>query len=132
MWLKNEIGFAGWRYDMTKGYSGNFNGLYNDASQPYLSVGEFWDGNRQAVVNWIDATGGKSMAFDFPTRELLKQSVADGEFARLKTADGKPTGVIGWWSAMSITFIENHDTEPVRKEGKEFPLAKQYRGMLIS
>jgi alpha-amylase len=127
-WLKNEIGFAGWRYDMTKGYSGNFNGLYNDASQPYLSVGEFWDGDRQAVVNWIDATGGKSMAFDFPTRELLKQSVADGEFARLKTADGKPSGVIGWWSAMSVTFIENHDTESVRKEGKEFPLGKAVQG----
>lgn len=118
--LQNDIGFAGWRYDKVKGYDGQFVAIYNDASQPYLSVGEFLDSNRQLVVNWIDATAGKSMAFDFPTRYLLKQAIRDQDFGQLETIDGKPTGLIGWWPAMSVTFVENHDTEKDRDHPDEF------------
>jgi alpha-amylase len=119
--LKNDIGFAGWRYDLVKGYSGNYVGIYNDATQPQFSVGEYFDSDRQRVVNWIDATGAKSTAFDFPTRFILKDALSNNQFWRLKTVDGKPTGAIGWWSAMSVTFVENHDTEPVRNNGLAFP-----------
>lgn len=103
-------GFSGWRFDEVRGYGGEFVGGYNDRSRPYLSVGEFWDSDRQTVVNWIDATGGKSMAFDFPTRTFLKTAIDQRQFWLLKTIDGKPTGVIGWWPSMSVTFIEDHDT----------------------
>jgi alpha-amylase len=106
-----DVGFQGWRYDEVRGYGGQFVGLYNDASRPYLSVGEYWDADRQNVVNWIDSTRGKSMAFDFPTRTLLKAAVTQRQFGLLKTIDGKPTGVIGWWPSMSVTFIEDHDTD---------------------
>ena len=75
--LKN-LGFSGWRYDEVRGYAGAFVGVYNDDSRPHLSVGEFWDGDRQNVVNWIDSTRGKSMAFDFPTRALLKAAIGTG------------------------------------------------------
>ena len=109
--LKDDVGFAGWRYDMVKGYNGRFVADYNDDSRPYFSVGECWDDERQVVAWWVDATRGKSTAFDFPTRTHLKEAVARREFGRLKTIDGKPTGLIGWWPQMSVTFIENHDTE---------------------
>ena len=124
--LENEIGFAGWRYDQVKGYGGRFVGVYNDASRPYLSVGEYLDGDRQKVVDWIDATGGKSMAFDFPTRFNLLRALAETNFGVLKSVDGKPTGVIGWWPEMGMTFVENHDFEEVRhgQYGDPFPRDK--------
>ena len=114
------VGFRGWRYDEARGYAGSFVGGYNDASAPYLSVGEFWDADRQQVVNWIDATGGKSMAFDFPTRTLLKAALGARQFGQLKTVDGKPTGAIGWWPDMSVTFVENHDTDKDSSHPDEF------------
>jgi alpha-amylase len=114
------VGFRGWRYDEARGYAGGFVQLYNDASRPYLSVGEFWDADRQNVMNWIDATGGRSMAFDFPTRTVLKDALARRQFGALKTVDGKPTGAIGWWPAMSVTFIENHDTDKDSAHPDEF------------
>jgi alpha-amylase len=127
--LKGEIGFAGWRYDQVRGYNGLHIGLYNDASRPLLSVGEFWDNNAQKVVDWIDETGGKSMAFDFPTREALARATLTGDYSQLKTTVGKPPGLIGLWSEMSVTFIENHDTEPVRDGGsKRFPDGKAMQG----
>jgi alpha-amylase len=103
-------GFSAWRYDEARGYGGVYAGIYNDATQPYLSVAEVWDSDRQVLMNWIDATGGRSMAFDFPTRTLLQNAVDQRSFSQLKTIDGKPTGAIGWWPAMSVTFIDDHDT----------------------
>lgn len=119
-WLKSTVGYDGWRYDYVKGYGGYYNGLYNDATSPYFSVGEWWtdldlnnpNAHRQQIVNWIDATGSKSAAFDFTTKGLLQQAVQYNEFWRLKDSQGKPAGVIGWWPALSVTFLDNHDTGP--------------------
>lgn len=120
--LKDEIGFAGWRYDQVRGYSGKHIGQYNDASRPRLSVGEFWDNRAEKVLSWLDETGGKSTAFDFPTRQSLVDATLGQNYSHLKTIEGKPPGVIGTRPEMSVTFIENHDTEPVRDGGsKRFP-----------
>lgn len=115
-WLKNTVGFDGWRYDYVRGFNGYYNGLYNDATNPYFSVGELWDNldlnnvnaHRQQIVDWIDDTNGKSSAFDFTTKGVLQQAV-NGELWRLNIGGGAP-GVIGWWPARSVTFIDNHDT----------------------
>lgn len=107
--LKSQ-GFSAWRYDEARGYDGRYAGIYNDATQPCLSVGEWWDADRQKIMNWIDATGGRSMAFDFPTRALLQAAIGQRLFSQLKTIDGKPTGAIGWWPTMCVTFLDDHDT----------------------
>ena len=64
--LKNDIGYDGWRYDLVKGYSGVYNAMYNDAAGAYMSVGEYWDGSYDKVYNWIKSANYKSTAFDFP------------------------------------------------------------------
>ena len=127
--LKDQVGFAGWRYDQVRGYSGSHIGQYNDATSPKISVGEYWDNNPQKVVDWIDETGGKSMAFDFPTRNALVMATLNQDYSQLKTLGGKPPGLIGLWAEMSVTFIENHDTEPARDGGnKRFPDDKVMQG----
>jgi alpha-amylase len=83
-------------------------------------VGEFWDyldlhnpnAHRQQLCDWINATGGKSTAFDFTTKGILQHAVANSEYGRLKDAQGKPSGLIGWWPEKAVTFIDNHDTGP--------------------
>ncbi len=118
-WLKflqKEIGFDGWRYDYTKGYSGIYNRIYNEATQPYFSVGELWttldltnpDPHRQLLADWVDETKGNSTTFDFTTKGILQQAV-HGEWWRLSN-QGKAPGLIGWWPSRSVTFIDNHDT----------------------
>ena len=37
------MGYAGWRYDYVKGYSGSYTKIYNEQTKPYFSVGELWD-----------------------------------------------------------------------------------------
>lgn len=120
-WLKNTIGFDGFRYDYVKGFDGYNVELFNNYTSPYISVGEYWDSSsRQNIVDWIDSTGDtdaeKSMAFDFKTKGILDMSQGNNDYSGLKDSQGKPGGVIGWWAEKSVTFVENHDTyrmEPV-------------------
>ena len=115
--LKSRVGFVGWRYDFVKGYAPWANELYNRETQPEFSVGEFFDGNVQSVINWIDGThqnsAFRSTAFDFPLRYALYEAVVFGNYHWLKYIDKAP-GVIGIWSDKAVTFLENHDTEDVR------------------
>jgi len=109
-----SVGFQGWRYDLTKGYAGQFIAEYNDATSPAFSVGEFYDGDRQKVTSWIDATGGKTTAFDFPTRYLLYESCMNDDYSRLcsiHNGRATPGGLLGLWPSRSVTFLDNHDTE---------------------
>jgi alpha-amylase len=112
-----EVGFKGWRYDLTKGYHPRFIGEYNDATAPHFSVGEFFDGDRQKLTNWIDGTGGKTTAFDFPTRYLLYEACLKDDYSRLRSTNGGRVvsgGLLGYWPSRSVTFLDNHDTESRR------------------
>ncbi len=139
-WLKSSIGYDGWRYDYVKGYAGSYVGSYNTATVPYFSVGEVWtdlnlgnpDAHRQLLMNWIDATGGRSAVFDFTTKGILQQAVQYNEHWRLKDSAGKPSGAIGWWAAKAVTFVDNHDTGPSHPSGGQnhwpFPSDKVMQG----
>ena len=119
-WLKADVGFDGWRYDYVKGFHGWHVGDYNAATSPYFSVGEIWPDitgdynascsgvnyHRQKIVDWIDQTGGASAAFDFTTKWQLMLAVQNTQYWRM----GCVPGTIGWWPAMSVTFVDNHDT----------------------
>lgn len=122
-WLRNDVGFDGWRLDFVRGFSGGYVKEYIEASNPAFSIGEYWDslayegGNlcynqdahRQRIVNWINATGGSSSAFDVTTKGIL-HSALHNQYWRLIDPQGKPTGVMGWWPSRAVTFLENHDT----------------------
>jgi alpha-amylase len=112
------IGFKGWRYDLVKGYHGRFVAEYNDASLPEFSVGEFFDGNRQKLANWIDQTNGKCAAFDFALRFRLYDACTKSDYSTLRSNNcghTVPSGLIGYWSSHAVTFVDNHDTEASRE-----------------
>jgi len=123
-WLRLQVGFDAWRFDFCKGYAAEFVGLYCEKTGPSWAVGELWgdmmydgqglchnqDKHRQDLVNWVNATGKKSTAFDFTTKGILQEAVRNCEYWRLKDAQGKVPGLIGWMPKYAVTFIDNHDT----------------------
>lgn len=114
--LKNEIGYDGWRYDLVKGYAGNYTETYNNTANAYLSVGEFWDSNYDLVTGWIDATNATSTAFDFPAKYALNNAFNNGynltELTWLSGSANQPAGLIhnDYYKKYAITFVDNHDT----------------------
>ena len=122
--LLNDFGYAGFRYDMVKGYSGKFTGIYNDAAKPTYSVGEYWDGNVSVVKNWLNATkvNGQitSAAFDFPIRYVVRDAIK-GNWSTVKT-DGLANDPA--YKQYAITFVENHDTEYRSASVQQDPIRK--------
>ena len=115
--LKNDIGYDGWRYDLVKGYDGSYTATYNNSANAYFSVGEFWDGNYDYVTGWIDATNATSTAFDFPEKYALNNAFNNGYnltelvWKRNGTLD-QPAGLIhhDYYRKYAVTFVDNHDT----------------------
>ena len=76
--LQNELGYVGYRIDMTKGYTPNFTGKYNNWMHPYFSVGEYWDGNADVLRAWLEGTrwGGQiqSATFDYALKYRINDA----------------------------------------------------------
>ena len=114
--LKEDIGYTGFRYDMVKGFSGTHVADYNDATGVKFSVGEYWDGN-ESIINWINKTNKKSAAFDFQFRYNVRDAigvkdnkiVSAPNWSKLKSDNNlmhDPT-----YRQYAITFVENHDMQ---------------------
>lgn len=117
-WLRGEFGYDGWRYDFCKGYDGRYVATYNDATSPYISVGELWDGSYDVVNSWLKAAGYKSMAFDFPSKyDALNNGLAKRNFGKMTWLNqddkvNRPAGLIhhSGTDSCAVTFVDNHDT----------------------
>ena len=122
--LLNDFGYAGFRYDMVKGYSGKFTGIYNDAAKPAYSVGEYWDGNVSVVKNWLEATKVNdkitSAVFDFPIRYVVRDAIK-ANWSTVKT-DGLAND--NSYKQYAVTFVENHDTEYRSSSEQQDPIRK--------
>ena len=126
--LLNDLGYAGFRYDMVKGYSASFTKMYNQSAKPTYSVGECWDSSN-TIKNWINGTGKESAAFDFQFRYTVRNAANKGDWSYLaKQNDGNWPLVSsdfegGSYRQWAVTFIENHDTEK-RSNSAQDPLKK--------
>ena len=105
--LKEEMGYQGFRYDMVKGYGAEFVKIYNEYAKPDFSVGEYWDYDYNNVANWIKGTGYTSAAFDFPLKNIINDAFGKGNWGALTNK-----GLVGdpYMSRYSVTFVDNHDT----------------------
>lgn len=114
--LKEDMGYTGFRYDMVKGFSGTHVADYNDATGVEFSVGEYWDEN-PSIINWINKTNKKSAAFDFQFRYNVRDAVGVRDnkvvsaqnWSKLKSDNNlmhDPT-----YRQYAITFVENHDMQ---------------------
>lgn len=128
--LKEDIGYTGFRYDMVKGFDGSHVADYNDATGVEYSVGEYWDGNEK-IESWINRTNKKSAAFDFQFRYNVRDAVNGA-------ANGKVTTSSDWsklnsndnlmhdanYRRYAVTFVENHDTQKRSESEQNDPLRK--------
>lgn len=107
-WMKNVIGYDGFRYDMAGGFHTSHINDYNSASKPYFSVMEYWDDSNVGTVKTrIDDASKNTLAFDFPGRmTAFKNGIAKSNYGNCKNAGLRGQG----YSKYAVTFVDNHDT----------------------
>ena len=122
--LLNDLGYSGVRYDMVKGYAPKFTGIYNAAARPTYSIGEYFDGSKQKVTNWIDGTKVdnqiQSAAFDFPLRYAVRDAANYSNWTKL---DNGGLATDEAYRRYAVTFVENHDTQ-TRDDAQQDPIKK--------
>lgn len=119
--LKEDMGYTGFRYDMVKGFSGTHVADYNDATGVKFSVGEYWDGN-PSIINWINKTNKKSAAFDFQFRYNVRDAVSAQNWSKLKSDYNLMHDAT--YRQYAITFVENHDMQYRSKDEPLDPLKR--------
>ena len=102
-WMKNVIGFDGWRYDYAQGFKGKYIDMYNSASENYFSVVEFWNND---VSGYLVDANWNTMAFDFGTKYSAIQGIADGNYQKCMGSGLLGAGL----SKYAVTFVDSHDT----------------------
>lgn len=105
-WMRNTMGYDGWRYDMVKGYSGSYVSMYNQSSEPFFSVAEYWDGNPNNLRSYLESASYNTTVFDFSLKYKFNSNIGKGSFAGMKNAGLRSIGL----QKYAVTFIDNHDT----------------------
>ena len=127
--LLEDIGYTGFRYDMVKGYSAMYTGVYNSSAKPQFSVGECWDGST-TIKNWINGTKvdgvPTSSAFDFQFRYRVRDAINQNNWTLLSAeaqgSAGKPLIYDANYRPWAVTFVENHDTEKRSEQAQQDPI----------
>ena len=105
-WMKEEIGFDGWRYDYAQGFKGKYIDMYNNAAANYFSVVEFWNGDMNNIKSYLNDVNWNTLAFDFSTKYSAIQGIADGDYTKCKGSGLLGAGL----SKFAVTFVDSHDT----------------------
>ena len=105
--LKNTIGYDGFRYDYAGGFNVRHLNDYNAASGPYFSVMEYWVEDANEIKTRVNEASQNTLAFDFPGRAAaFKQGIAKNDYSKCKNAGMRGKGC----SKYAVTFVDNHDT----------------------
>lgn len=106
-WMINVMKYDGFRYDMTLGYHGRYLSMYNEASNPYLSVSELWEGITRQKQH-LEETNYNTMIFDFQQKYELHKAIVGGSYSKLMKNSNSFRGQN--LEKYAVTFIDNHDT----------------------
>ena len=114
-WMRDSIGYDGFRYDFMKGIHGSHLYDYNNASAPYFSVAELFDGDIDKQLGYLQDANYHTYVFDFPG----KFTIYDAAIREYKLQNLKNNGytlIYGPYKKYAVTFLDNHDS--FHEEGK--------------
>ncbi|MBR6490673.1 MAG: chitobiase/beta-hexosaminidase C-terminal domain-containing protein, partial [Muribaculaceae bacterium] len=108
--LKNDLGYVGYRYDYAMGFEEKHYAEYNTTLRPTFSVAEYW-GQKGDISNWIHKTymegTYQSAAFDFPLQSDIREAFNNGNYRYLNNSGLISDPVL---KRYAVTFLDNHDT----------------------
>ena len=105
--LKNKVGYDGFRYDYAGGFHVSHLNDYNAASGPYFSVMEYWVESASEIKTRVNEASQNTLAFDFPCRAAaFKNGIAKNDYSKCVNAGLRGQGI----SKYAVTFVDNHDT----------------------
>ena len=115
LWIINEIGFDGFRFDASKHVDNKFlknfiNETDEISNKDLFFIGESWVNDIESLKNYIKEIGSEKLhVFDFPLRQAFVEMM-DGNLDMRWFGD---RGLVNTddYSSYAVTFVDNHDTD---------------------
>lgn len=114
-WYYDTVHMDGYRLDAVKHMRAGFYKDWLKAMRDYsgkelFTVGEYWSGDLSKLQTYISQTEGTMSLFDVPLHMHMHEiSHADGGYDMSRLFADTLTGTDSWHS---VTFVDNHDTQP--------------------
>lgn len=106
-WMRDSIGYDGFRYDFMKGIHGSHLKDYNGITAPYFSVAEVFEGNIDKQLGFLYDAGYETYVFDFPGKfTYYNGAIRTYQLQNLKS----DYSLIRRDKKHTVTFIDNHDS----------------------
>lgn len=116
-WYVETTGVGGLRLDAVKHISVDFfpewlTYLKESFQKDFLCIGEYWKADVDALLNYIDATGGMIQLFDVPLHFNFHKASKEGDSFDLRTIFDNT--LVKARPELAVTFVDNHDTQPLQ------------------
>lgn len=114
-WYIDMTHLDGFRLDALKHIDASFyknwiQKLRNDERKELFTVGEYWHGDVQHLINYLNEVDEKVSLFDVPLHyHFYEASHALGNYDMSKILEGT---LVKFNSTHAVTFVDNHDTQP--------------------
>ena len=113
-WYVELTDITGFRLDAVKHIPATFyrdwiQYLRRETGKELYTVGEYWTGDVNKLHNYITTTQGEISLFDVPLHYNFYSASKDENYDLAKIFEGT---LIKENSAMAVTFVDNHDTQP--------------------
>lgn len=110
-WMVNTLGVQGMRIDLATKVDPDFLRAYlhNGAMNGKFTVSEFWSENVDELDAYVNRRGGRVSVFDFPLWGVMKDMSNNKGFFDMRRLQN--AGYIKRAPQLSVTFVENHDTD---------------------
>ncbi|RFZ91384.1 alpha-amylase [Mucilaginibacter conchicola] len=133
-WFFDTVKMDGFRLDAIKHMDPGFYNEWLDfmrteTGRELFTVGEYWAPyDLPAMLNYIDATGGRMSLFDAPLQAHFHHASRSGSDYDLRTIfDGT---LVQSNPLLAVTLVENHDTQPL--QSLEQPVEPWFRPIAYS
>ena len=112
-WMRDSIGYDGFRFDFMKGIHGSHLFDYLRATAPYFCVAEVFDGDIDKQGGFLYDANYSTYVFDFPGKfSVYNAAIREYQLQNLKnfsSKDYKPL-IFTDKKKYAVTFIDNHDS----------------------
>jgi alpha-amylase len=114
VWITKEVGLKGFRLDADQHFSERFTSdwvenVRKECGDDMFFVGEYWTGNTQELLDWLEKMEHKFSLFDSPLLYNFS-SISTSERADLRNVfDGS---LVATEPYNAVTVVMNHDTQP--------------------
>lgn len=114
LWYLDTTNVDGFRLDAVKHIDSDFYPIWLKTmreikGEEFFSVGEYWNGDRNILENYLDAVGRCMSLFDVPLHfNFHHASLSNGQFDMSKLLEGS---LVETDPEIAVTFVDNHDTQ---------------------